>query len=145
MKPASELSIIFDQADSAEAQLVRDRLDMFNVGVTGVSPYYPVHFLLKSQRGETMGGLLGGIWGAWLHVTYLWVDQAARGQRWATKLMDQAEAYAVERGCHSVELDTHSFQARPFYEKRGYEVIATLDDYPKGHKKFFLKKKLTSS
>jgi hypothetical protein len=31
---------------------------------------------------------------------------------------------------------------RPFYERRGYEVFGTLDDYPKGHKKFFLKKKL---
>ena len=30
----------------------------------------------------------------------------------------------------------------PFYEGRGYEVFGTLDDYPKGHKKFFLKKKL---
>ena len=70
------------------------------------------------------------------------VRQAVRGQRWATRLMDQAEAYAVERHCHAVSLDTHSFQARPFYEKRGYEVFAELDAYPKGHKKFFLKKKL---
>ena len=121
---------------------MRDHLDFYNVGVTGVSAYYPVNLFLKSERGETMGGLLGSIWGGWLHITYLWIDEAARGQRWATMLMDEAEAYAVERGCHSVTLDTHSFQARPFYEKRGYEVFGTLDDYPEGHKKFFLRKKL---
>jgi ribosomal protein S18 acetylase RimI-like enzyme len=137
-----DLTIVFDQAGGAEAALVRDRLDMFNVGVTGLSAYYPVHFFVKSARGETMGGLLGGMWGGWLHITYLWIDEAVRGRRWASKLMDRAEAYARERGCHSASLDTHSFQARPFYEKRGYEVFATLDDYPKGHKKFFLKKKL---
>ena len=39
-------------------------------------------------------------------------------------------------------LDTHSFQARPFYEARGYKVFGVLDDYPEGHKKFFLSKKL---
>ena len=141
MKPADELRIIFDQAGT-NAQFVRDHLDFYNVGVTGVSAYYAVHLFLKNGRGETLGGLLGAIWGGWLHISYLWVDEAVRGQRWATKLMDQAEAYARERGCHAVELDTHSFQARPFYERRGYEVFGVLDDYPKGHKKYFLKKKL---
>jgi len=142
MKSGSELKIVFQQEGGAEAQLVRDRLDMFNVGVTGVSAYYPVNFILKNERDEVMGGLLGGIWGGWLHITYLWVDEAERGKDSATKMMDQAEAYARERHCHSIMLDTHSFQARPFYEKRGFEVFATLDDWPKGHKKFFLKKKL---
>ena len=137
----SDLKIVFD-ASGADAQTVRDRLDMYNVGVTGESAYYPVNLFLKSERNEVLGGLLGAIWGGWLHITFLWVDQAERGQDWGTRLMDQVEAYARERKCHGVELDTHSFQARPFYEARGYEVIATLDDYPKGHKKFFLKKKL---
>jgi ribosomal protein S18 acetylase RimI-like enzyme len=135
-------TIVFEQEGGAAAQTVRDRLDLFNVGVTGESTYYPVHFFLRNERGETLGGLLGAIWGGWLHITYLWVDPSERGKRWASKLMDQAEAYARERGAHSVTLDTHSFQARPFYEKRGYEVFAALDDYPKGHKKFFLRKKL---
>jgi ribosomal protein S18 acetylase RimI-like enzyme len=138
----SDHSIVFAQEGAAEAQFVRDRLDMFNVGVTGVSTYYPVNFFVKSERGETLGGLLGGVWGGWLHITYLWIDEAERGKRWASRLMDHAEAYARECGAHSVTLDTHSFQARPFYEKRGYELFGTLDDYPKGHKKFFLKKKL---
>jgi GNAT superfamily N-acetyltransferase len=137
----SELKIVFDPSGT-DAPTVRDRLDMFNVGVTGESAYYPVNLFLKSERNEVLGGLLGAIWGGWLRINYLWIDQAERGKDWGTRLMDQAEAYARERKCHSVELDTHSFQARPFYEARGYEVIATLDDYPKGHKKFFLRKKL---
>lgn len=137
-----KLTIVFDEKGGADAQLVRERLDMYNVGATGVSTYYPVHFFVKSSRGETKGGLLGGIWGGWLHITFLWIDKSVRGQDWGTRLMDQAEAYARDHGCHSVTLDTHSFQARPFYEARGYEVFGTLDDYPEGHKKFFLRKKL---
>lgn len=138
----AELEIAFQQVPGSEAQVVREHLDFYNVGATGVSTYYPVNYFLKNARGEVMGGLLGSVWGGWLHVTILWVDESVRGQRWATKLMDQAEAYAVERGCHSATLDTQSFQARPFYERRGYEVFGTLDDYPKGHQKFFLRKKL---
>jgi len=142
MKSGSDLKIVFQQHGGADAQLVREHLDLFNVGVTGVSAYYPVNFILKNARDEVMGGLLGSIWGGWLHISYLWVDEAERGKDAATRMMDQAEAYARERHCHSIMLDTHSFQARPFYEKRGFEVFATLDDWPKGHKKFFLKKKL---
>jgi endonuclease/exonuclease/phosphatase (EEP) superfamily protein YafD len=40
---------------------------------------------------------------------------------------------------------TFSFQARPFYEKFGYEVFATLEDYPPGHRKYFLRKALGDS
>jgi hypothetical protein len=39
-------------------------------------------------------------------------------------------------------LETYSFQARPFYERLGYEVFTTIDEYPPGHAKFFLKKAL---
>jgi ribosomal protein S18 acetylase RimI-like enzyme len=141
LKPADDLKIVFEQTD-AGAQFVRDHLDAFNFAATGIAAWYPLRLFIKNRRGETMGGLLGVVWGGWLHISYLWVDEAMRGQDWGTRLMDQAEAFARERGCHSVELDTHSFQARPFYEQRGYEVFGTLDDYPKGHKKFFLRKKL---
>src|SRR5262245_55845722 len=109
MECSGDLEIVFQQEGGAAAQLVRDRLDMFNVGVTGVSAYYPVNFFLKNVRGEIMGGLLGGIWGGWLNITYLWVDESERGKDAATRMMDQAEAYARERHCHSVMLDTHSF------------------------------------
>ena len=138
-----DISIVFNpDIGGADARFVRERLDLYNVGVTGVSAWYPVQFFVKSERGETLGGVLGSIWGGWLHIAYLWVDDSVRGKDWGRRLMDQAEAYGREHGCHSVTLDTHSFQARPFYEARGYEVFGTLDDFPKGHKRFYLRKKL---
>jgi GNAT superfamily N-acetyltransferase len=142
MASSNDLMIVFNAEGGADAKYVRERLDLYNVGVTGVSAWYPVNFFVKSARGETLGGVLGAIWGGWLQIGFLWVDESMRGKDWGSRLMDQAEAYARERGCHSVLLDTHSFQARPFYEKRGYEVFGTLDDFPKGHQRFYLKKTL---
>lgn len=140
---AEKIDLVFDPHNQSAAAYVRDRLSMFNSAATGRSDYYPVNIFLKGEKGENLGGLLGYVWSDWLYIAILWVDEALRGKGHATRLMDAAEDYARRRGCHSASLDTHSFQARPFYEKRGYEVFATLDDYPKGHKKFFLKKKLS--
>jgi hypothetical protein len=42
-----------------------------------------------------------------------------------------------------VWLDTYSFQARGFYERLGYTVFGTINDYPPGHSRFFLTKTLS--
>ncbi|MEO8753745.1 MAG: GNAT family N-acetyltransferase [Casimicrobiaceae bacterium] len=104
--------------------------------------YYPIVFALKDADGEVLGGLLGDIWGGWLHIGFLWVARPLRGKNWATKLMRAAERYAVERGAHDATLETFSFQARGFYEQLGYEVFGTLDDFPPGHAKYFLRRHL---
>jgi ribosomal protein S18 acetylase RimI-like enzyme len=80
-----------------------------------------------------------------MHVNFVWVTEALRGQRHGTRLMDAAESFAVEHGCTSATLETLSFQAPGFYAKRGYEVFGTLEDYPPGHSKFFLRKRLAHS
>lgn len=138
-----KVALVFDPDNAKAAEYVRDRLSSFNAARTGDESYYPCNIFLKGEKGETLGGLLAYVWGGWLFVAILWVDEALRGTGHATKLMDAAEDYARQRKCHSAYLDTHSWQARPFYEKRGYEVFATLDGFPGEHKKFFLKKKLT--
>ncbi|MGE5138902.1 MAG: GNAT family N-acetyltransferase [Rudaea sp.] len=56
--------------------------------------------------------------------------------------MTEAEAYARSRGAVGATLETFSFQARPFYESLGYEVFGSLDGFPPGHVKFFLRKAL---
>ncbi|HJU28399.1 MAG TPA: GNAT family N-acetyltransferase, partial [Candidatus Binataceae bacterium] len=59
------------------------------------------------------------------------------------RLMESAERYAIERGCGNAHLSTHSFQARPMYEKLGYEIFGALEDFPPGHSKFYMRKRLT--
>jgi hypothetical protein len=49
------------------------------------------------------------------------------------------------RGCTHAHLDTFSYQARPFYEHHGYELFATLDEYPPGQQRFFMRKSLAGA
>ena len=65
---------------------------------------------------------------------------SAHGVR--TKLLTAAEDLARARGCVGASLDTFEYQARPFYEKLGYELFGTLDGYPPGYRQFYLRKNL---
>ncbi|MDX2167455.1 MAG: GNAT family N-acetyltransferase [Deltaproteobacteria bacterium] len=139
------LTIAFDPEPSAATRDAIERgVNLHNVAATGQSDWYPVAFTLKDEHGEVRGGLLGEVWAGWMHVSFLSVDRPLRRQGWAAKLLAAAEDYARARGAHDVHLETFSFQARPFYEKQGYEVFATLDGFPPGHAKFFLRKRLTA-
>jgi ribosomal protein S18 acetylase RimI-like enzyme len=140
---AEELELVFDPLPSdALSQLVRDNVINTNFARTGVEDWHPVGFFLKSRRGEWLGGLTGYIWGGWLHVNFLWVSETLRGQRHGTRLMDAAEAMATERGAFAATLETFTHQAPGFYAKRGYTVFGRIDDYPPGHAKLFLSKRL---
>ena len=139
----SGLAIVFDPHPSTgDRETIKRGVDQHNVAVTGLPDYYPVAFILRDARGETRGGLLGDIWGGWLHVKYLWVDRPLRHARWASRLVAAAEEYARGRGAGRVFLETFSFQARPLYERLGYEVFGQLDDSPPGHTQYYLRKTL---
>jgi GNAT superfamily N-acetyltransferase len=123
-------------------QFIVNGVDNYNIGATGLVDYFLVNFVLRGERGDVLGGVLGQLWGGWLQVTHLWVAEAARGAGHGTRLMENAEAYARSRGAVWATLETYSFQARPFYERLGYEVFSTLEGYPLGHVKFYLRKAL---
>ncbi len=99
---------------------------------------------IQSDDGEILGGALGNTWGLWLYVSDVWVDPAIRRKGYATKLMTAIEHLALERRCTYSYLDTFSFQARPMYEKLGYQVFGTLEDHPKGHTHYFMRKGLVA-
>ena len=129
-------------ATPADAAAVARGLLLFNEAMLGPANEQPVTLIVRDPEGEVVGGLLGTIRWKWLYVAKLWVAESQRGSGLGSRLMQRAEQIARDRGSFAAALDTFEFQARPFYEKRGYEVFGTLDGYPDEHKKFFLRKKL---
>ena len=106
------------------------------------------HYLLITVRdadGSVAGGLLGATYLGWLQVQAVWLPEALRGRGYGSELMDLAEAEAIRRGCPRVFLETLSFQALSFYEKRGYSVFSRLPDFPPGGARYALTKVLTDA
>ncbi|WEZ84282.1 GNAT family N-acetyltransferase [Rhizobium sp. 32-5/1] len=90
---------------------------------------------------EVMGGLYGMDGFGWAFVKYLAIPDQYRGQGLGSRLIHEAETIARARGYIGVWLDTFEFQAKPFYEKLGYEVFGALEGGPNAIPRYFLKKR----
>jgi GNAT superfamily N-acetyltransferase len=101
-----------------------------------------IRVFLRDADGRVAGGAIAELFGGWMFTTLLWVEAPLRNRGWGTQLMHRLEDEARRLSCRHAHVDTYSFEARPFYEKLGYELFATLEDYPPGHRKYYLKKDL---
>lgn len=125
-----------------EIEFVNRQLLKFNRDRAGEGNYQPVTIFLRDMDEQIVGGLIGASYWQWLYVDVLWVHESFRGEGYGDRLLATAEREAVKRGCRYAYLDTFSFQAPEFYQKRGYVVFGELPNFPEGHKRFFLKKDL---
>ncbi|MGG5837310.1 GNAT family N-acetyltransferase [Huaxiibacter chinensis] len=97
----------------------------------------------RDEKGVLLGGLIGTRKGDWLNIDFLWVSEGARGSGLGSQVISAAEEEARRQGCRHALVDTASFQARPFYEKQGYALQLSLQDYPhEGMQRHYLSKRL---
>ncbi|KAB0476691.1 GNAT family N-acetyltransferase [Vibrio chagasii] len=95
------------------------------------------------EEGVKVGGVIADLWGNWLLIKFLWVDDSMRDKQVGSQLLQHLEEYAQSQGCTSSLVDTLSFQAKPFYEKHGYQCQMVLENYPLDSSLAFLTKSLT--
>jgi GNAT superfamily N-acetyltransferase len=133
-----------EQVSPAEVDEVERQLYAYNIARTGVTDGERVAYALRDATGSVVGLVSGWTWGGCLEIRLLWLRDDWRGQGWGTRLLQAAEATAVARGCTQALLDTHSFQAPQFYQRQGYAIYGTVDDYPPGHQKHYLRKRLSA-
>jgi GNAT superfamily N-acetyltransferase len=111
----------------------------------GEWPEHDLCLLLHDEAGKAVGGLWGKAFYDWLFVELLFVPDPLRGRGLGAALLAKAEEQARGWGCHSLWLDTFSFQARGFYERLGYTVFGEVPDYPAPHSRFLLSKRLAEA
>ncbi|KZX88740.1 hypothetical protein A3726_05730 [Erythrobacter sp. HI0037] len=130
----------------AEADLLRRGIKAFNEEtVRDLEPSEEekrFHVMARDGEGSLQGGIRATCYWNTLHIELLWISETARGSGIGRKLIQKAEAFARDNGCENALVETTSWQARPFYEKNGYNHMATLPNRPKGHSSHYLKKVL---
>ncbi|MGD8997881.1 MAG: GNAT family N-acetyltransferase [Anaerolineae bacterium] len=114
----------------------------YNEQQTSDREFQRLCFVLQSSDEEIVGGVIGEAYWGWLHVDLLWVKDELRGRGYGRRLLTLLEDEARQRGAKHAYLDTFSFQALDFYRRYGYRVFGELQDFPPGHQRYFLTKRL---
>lgn len=105
----------------------------------------PLRLTVTAEAGNIIAGLLANTWWGSLEIQYLWIDERHRYGGLGRRLIQQAEAEAIARGCHQAYLDTFSFQALGFYQKLGYRPYGHLAGYAHKHTRYYLAKPLSDA
>jgi GNAT superfamily N-acetyltransferase len=137
---------VTETPDAADMEFLSRGIQAFNKetvpGLPEVSQDLKFAVFARDERGKVVGGIRANAFWGYLCIELLWLSEEARGSGAGKQLVERAETFAVEHGFRHARVETTSFQAKPFYEKLGYEVYGVLDDFPEGHTSFYLRKDL---
>lgn len=125
-----------------EIEALEDRLYEHNRDATGHADGRGLGFAATDAAGAQIGAIAGHTWGGVAYVGQLWVDPTQRGRGLGLNLLDAALAEARARGCSQMLLMTYDFQAPWLYEKRGFERLCEIPDWPQGHTHILMRLRL---
>ncbi|MEJ2600435.1 MAG: GNAT family N-acetyltransferase [Anaerolineales bacterium] len=114
----------------------------YNKEQAGDNKFQRLCYVLNAPDREIVGGVIAEVYWDWLYIDLLWVKDELRGRGYGHRLLTQVEQAARQQGATNAYLDTFSFQAPEFYKRYGYQVFGELEDFPLGHRRYFLRKRL---
>ncbi|MFO1101574.1 MAG: GNAT family N-acetyltransferase [Methylocystis sp.] len=134
-----KIVLSFEQSESAE---LAARLGEEIAAQFAPREEAPVCVVAHDPQGALVAGLNGVLHWRWLYVRHLWVEPSQRGRGWGRRLIAEAERIAIERGCVGLYVDTFDPHAAAFYESLGFARAGEIVDFPPGHARLFLRKRL---
>lgn len=133
------------EATSDQAEVLNGKIDKFNADQLSFVGDIECekNYLIKDQTGDIIAGIMGCFYlNECLYIRILFINENKRKQGLGSILLKTIEQEAKSMNIRLIHLDTFDFQAKDFYIKHGYEVFGVLDDSPKGHKRYYMKKVL---
>ena len=133
---------VTDAIDEQTLDAIRQGLRAYNLPHIDASHRKPLSVYARDEAGAVIGGLTA-------ETGQLAERRVAMGGGYPARQRPRrpADARRRARGAGArLPLrppDTFSFQARPFYEKLGYQLQMTLKEYPVEHECYLLTKTLT--
>ena len=135
--------VITAEPTPAQVQYLEDRIYEFNARATGITDGEWLGIFIE-EEGRIVAGLCGNAWGGCLEIRQFWIEETRRKLGLGSRLLGVAEQEARRRDCGQILLMTFTFQAPAFYAKHGFEVIATVDNHPRGYQNVLMRKRLDS-
>ncbi|MER9865383.1 GNAT family N-acetyltransferase [Mesorhizobium sp. M0185] len=117
-------------------------LSVYNNTYSGMADQPGFAIIIRDpETRAAVGGLYAVDGYGWAFVRSLAIPEEYRGLGLGRRLMEEAEKIAKARGYIGIWLDTLEFQARPFYERLGFELFGELEGGPGAIPRYFLKKR----
>lgn len=95
----------------------------------GYNDPFGFYALLDNQ---IIGGMIAHKKMQWLDIDILYVNENFRENKIGSHLINKAIEYCKKEELVGIHLYTLDFQAKGFYEKKGFKLIAEIKDWPKG-------------
>jgi GNAT superfamily N-acetyltransferase len=117
----------------------------FNHAHAGPARYERIVISARNRNGRLLGGVILESYWRESYVELLWLSEQARGAGLGRRLIKEAERHAQQHGSRIIHLNTYSFQAPSFYEKHGYRRFGTLSGSPRGKRRYYYVKRLSTT
>lgn len=135
--------IVVGAADAALDQRLSDELGDFNAAAMPGPAAVELTMQCRDDAGVLLGGVSGWTWQEAAGIGLTWVRDGQRGTGLGSRLLQQFEDAASERGARRVFVTSFTFQAPVFYERHGYREIFRWDGVPiEGHADVHFRKEI---
>ncbi len=127
---------------AADIAAIDDALYAVNARATGRDDARPMAFTVRDDACRITAAAIGHAWAGTAELKLLWVAETLRGQGVGSAVLTAFVDEARARGAVNLWVSSHDFQAPAFYERHGFERMATFDDWPQGHANIVLRLRL---